>query len=275
VAEQYDMSAFPAFAVTVDVVAVMIRDQQLCVLLVERAEEPFKGKWALPGGFVRRGPDFPAESLDDAARREFVEETGIELEAPYLSQIGAYGDPGRDPRGNVVTAAYLAVAPTRSRPRPGGDAKAARWMPVNIALEAGDALAFDHSRILADAVRRTCELVESTALALAFCGEWFTISYLRRVYEIVWDLPSDTLDPGNFHHRVMGLPGLVEPVTDGELEVKTVQEREIERRLGMMATPGEAAAGRGRPPKWFKRGPLVRDGGAAAPLERPFARPRA
>ena len=199
---------FPVFAVTVDVVALMIRDEQLSVLLVERGEEPFKHRWSLPGGFVRRGPEHPAESLDDAARREFAEETGIELEAAYLTQLGAYGDPGRDPRGNVVTVAYLAVAPTRSRPQAGGDARRARWMHVSTVLEAEGALAFDHSRILADAVQRTSELVESTALGVAFCSHWFTVPYLRHVYEVLWDLPRDTLDPGNFHHRVMGLTGL-------------------------------------------------------------------
>jgi 8-oxo-dGTP diphosphatase len=267
--------AFPVFAVTVDIVALMIRDEQLSVLLVQRGEAPYKSAWSLPGGFVRRGPDHPDESLDDAARREFAEETGIELEAAYLTQLGAYGDPGRDPRGNVVTVAYLAVAPTSSRPQAGGDARQARWMHVSTVLEAGDgALAFDHERILADAVRRTSELVESTALGVAFCPQWFTVPYLRHVYEILWDLPRDGLDAGNFHHRIMGLTGLLEPVTDGELAMKAEEDRAIERRLGMMATLDEPASGRGRPPRWFKRGPLIREHGAAAALERPFTRPQ-
>lgn len=273
--QQYDMTAFPAFAVTVDMVALMIRDQQLSVLLIQRSERPFKGKWALPGGFVRRGPGVAGEGLDEAARREFAEETGLALEAAYLHQIGAYGDPGRDPRGNVVTVAYLAVAPTRSRARAGGDASYARWIPVSDALDAPEALAFDHARILADGARRTIELVESTALGIAFCREWFTIPHLRRVYEIIWDMPSDTLDAGNFHHRVMGLEGLVEPVTDDELAAKKAQEREVERRLGMMATLGDLPSPRGRPPKCFKRGPLIREHGAAAALTRPFTRPAA
>ena len=124
-------------------------------------------------------------------------------------------------------------------------------------------------------MRRTVELVETTALALAFCHEWFTIADLRHVYENIWDLPSDSLDAGNFHHRVMGLKGLVEPVSKEELAMKAAWDRETERRLGMMATPAVApAGGRGRPPRWFKRGPLVREQGPAAPLDRPFARPR-
>ena len=117
--ERQTDAAFPVFAVTVDVVALMLRDDQLSVLLIKRREEPFKGRWSLPGGFVRRGPEQPDESLDDAARREFVEETGIELDAAYIAQLGAYGDPGRDPRGNVVTVAYLAVS-ADEQPTEGG-----------------------------------------------------------------------------------------------------------------------------------------------------------
>ncbi|HSL96673.1 MAG TPA: hypothetical protein VLA35_12275, partial [Thermoleophilia bacterium] len=213
------------------------------------------------------------------AERVFAAETGIELQAAYLAQIGAYGDPGRDPRGDVVTVAYLAAALIQSQPktqpRPPDHIRLSRFIPVGVALEVGASLAFDHGRILADAVERTLALVESTALAVAFCREWFTIPYLRRVYEILWDLPSGTLDAGNFHHRIMKLSGLVEPVSEEELEAKAAEDRTIERRLGMMATLGEAETGRGRPPRWFRRGPLIREGGAAAPLERPFVRPRA
>lgn len=263
-----------SFAVSAIVVALMLRDDQLSVLLVKRSEEPFRGGWCLPGGFVLRGQDQPEESLEDAARRGFLEETGIELDAAYVAQLGAYGDPGRDPRGNVVSVAYLAVRLTSSRPKPGGDASYARWMHVSTVLEAGEgALAFDHDRILDDAVRRTSELVESTALGVAFCPEWFTVPYLRRVYENIWDLPRDTLDAGNFHHRVMGMNGLLEPVSDGELAMKAEEDRAIERRLGMMPTIDESG-GRGRPPRQFKRGSLIRERGAAAPLERPFTRPQ-
>lgn len=263
------------FAVSAAVVALMLRDDQLSVLLIKRKEEPFRGGWSLPGGFVRRGQEQPPEGLDDAARRGFLEETGIELDAAYVAQLGAYGDPGRDPRGDVVTVAYLAVRPTGRRLKAGGDASHARWMHVSTVLEAGEgALAFDHSRILADAVQRTSELVETTALGVAFCPDWFTIPHLRRVYENLWDLPRDTLDAGNFHHRVMGMSGLLEPVSDGELAMKAEEERAIERRLGMMPTL-EPPSGRGRPPKVFKRGPLIRERGAAVPLERPFTRPQA
>src|SRR5664280_617351 len=201
------MEPSATFAVGVDVVAVMVRNQQLSVLLVERREEPFKRRWALPGGFVRRGPEHPDESLDDAARRVFAAETGIELAPVHLTQLGAYGDRGRDPRGDSVSVAYLAVAPmgTSKLSARKSSVRAPRWSATNTALEAGEALAFDHARIFTDAVRCTIELVETTALGLAFCHEWFTIANLRHVYENIWDLPSDTIDAGNFHHRVMGL----------------------------------------------------------------------
>ncbi len=97
---------FPV-AVTVDVVALTVRDDRLEVLLVRRGEEPHRGRWALPGGFVR-----DAEDLASAAARELAEETGVDDLAAHLEQLATYGAPGRDPRGRVVTVAYLAFAPS-------------------------------------------------------------------------------------------------------------------------------------------------------------------
>lgn len=274
-AETDNSAGAPVFAVTVEVAAVMIRDQQLKVLLVERGEKPFRGRLALPGGFVRREPDQFDETLDEAARRVFAGQTAIELEPVYLAQLGAYGDSGRDPRGDSVAVAHLAIAPhgTGKPAARRSTVGAPHWLATSAVLEAPEALAFDHGRIVADAVRSTIELVETTALGLAFCHEWFTIADLRHIYENIWDLPSDSLDAGNFHHRVMGLEGLVEPVSDEELAQKAAWDRETERRLGIMATlPEASAAGRGRPPRRFKRGPLVREHGPAVPLERPFLR---
>src|SRR5688572_10809149 len=93
----YDPSTFPAFAVTVDVVILTMCEGVVHALLVQRGEDPFAGMWAVPGGFKR-----PDETLDEAARRELAEETGVDVPS-LLSQFGAYGDPGRDPRMNVVT----------------------------------------------------------------------------------------------------------------------------------------------------------------------------
>src|SRR5439155_25879629 len=99
----YDPYEFPPFAVTVDVVVLTLSAGELHVLLVRRGVPPFEGMWAIPGGFKR-----PDETLDEAAKRELLEETGIDG-ASLLRQFGAYGDPGRDPRMNVVTIAYFAV----------------------------------------------------------------------------------------------------------------------------------------------------------------------
>ncbi|MBL1089244.1 MULTISPECIES: NUDIX hydrolase [Streptomyces] len=126
----YDPRDFPAIAVTVDIVALTLRGGALHVLLVERGGRPYRGAWALPGGFVRAGQ----ESLDAAAARELAEETGLDaahLERVHLEQLGSYGEPARDPRMPVVTVAYLAFAPDLPEARGGGDATAAAWIPVS------------------------------------------------------------------------------------------------------------------------------------------------
>ena len=208
---RYDPRGYPPAAITVDLVVLTIRADQLSVLLIRRGAEPYLGKLALPGGFVR-----PAESLDTAAERELREETGLALDGPrrsrgrpdqlHLEQLASYGDPGRDPRLHVVTVAYLALAPQLPAPRPGSDAAAASWVQVR-ALRPG--LAFDHDRILADGLERARAKLEYTPLATAFCPPEFTVSQLRRVYEIVW---GAAIDPRNFHRKVTGTPGFLEPV---------------------------------------------------------------
>src|SRR6266550_5564896 len=135
----YDPSQFPAFAVTVDVVVLTLSEGMLHVLLVCRGEAPFEGMWAIPGGFKR-----PNETLDEAAKRELAEETGVDG-ASLLTQFGAYGDPGRDPRMNVVTVAYLAVLREVGAVVAGSDAAAAALMPVSDALNGKIELAFDHA----------------------------------------------------------------------------------------------------------------------------------
>jgi 8-oxo-dGTP diphosphatase len=197
---EYDVSAFPPFAVTVDLVALTVRDDALQVLLVTRGEEPFAGRRALPGGFVR-----PDEDLPRAASRELTEETGVRRIPAHLEQLGTYGAPDRDPRMRVVSVAYLAMAPRLPDPKPGGDAAGAAWVPVQESLATD--LAFDHTTILRDGVERARAKLEYTSLATAFCQPEFTISELRRVYEAVWGV---RLDPRNFHRKVTGTRGLLQ-----------------------------------------------------------------
>ncbi|WP_250033364.1 NUDIX hydrolase [Paractinoplanes maris] len=191
----YQPAAYPAVAVTVDIVALTIRDGRLCVLLVERAEHPYAGRRALPGGFVRE------EALDGAALRELNEETG--LTRVHLEQLKTYGDPGRDPRMRVFSVAYLAFAPLLPEPEAGSDASGAAWVPV----EQATGLAFDHDTILADGLDRARAKLEYTPLATAFAGDEFTISELRQIYAVVW---GEELHAGNFHRKVLSVPGFVE-----------------------------------------------------------------
>jgi 8-oxo-dGTP diphosphatase len=216
----YDPRAYPPIAVTVDVVALTIRDAELQVLLVERGEPPYAGRWALPGGFVRPQPKgdggMREEDLAEAATRELTEEAGPRLRAAHLEQLGTYGTPGRDPRMRVVSVAYLAFSPEMPDPTAGSDAADARWVTVaSLGLsEAGQQkpgtsrkLAFDHARILADGLERARSKLEYTPLATAFVTEPFTISELREVYETVW---GEKLHAGNFHRKVLSVPGFVE-----------------------------------------------------------------
>ena len=212
-------------AVTVDLVILTVRDGRLAVLAVRRGGHPFRGRWALPGGFVGE-----AEDLADAAVRELAEETGVATLQGHLEQLATYGAPGRDPRGRVVTVAYLALLPEAPAPAAGSDAADAAWLAVDDLLDDPAALAFDHHRILGDGVERARAKLEYSPLAAAFCGEEFTIGELRRVYEAVWGTP---LDPRNFHRKVSGTPGFVE------------------------ATGATTTRDGGRPAQLFRRGPAA------------------
>ncbi len=190
-------------ALTVDLVILTIRDDQLAVLTVRRGVAPYRDRWALPGGFV-----VDDEDLMHAALRELREETGVVAKSVHLEQLATYGDPKRDPRGRVVSVAYLALLPDLLSPTAGSDAADARWVPVDELLGNTKTLAFDHHQILRDAVERARAKLEYSPLASAFCSEEFTIADLRRVYEIVWGVP---LDPRNFHRKVSKTAGLLEP----------------------------------------------------------------
>ena len=194
----YDPGDFPAFAVTADVVLLTMRAGRLCVLLIERGGPPFKGMWAFPGGFVKLD-----ENLDQAASRELQEETGIS--GIDLTQFASYGDPARDPRMRVVTVSYLAVVPDLPSPQASTDAAKARFWPVD---DVEGTLAFDHNRILGDALSHLRTVVEYSPLAASFCEREFTVADLRRVYESIWGVD---LDPSNFQRKVLGIDDFLVP----------------------------------------------------------------
>jgi 8-oxo-dGTP diphosphatase len=196
---------FPRPAVTCDVVAFTMRADDLAILLVKRRDDPFKGCWALPGGFVEEN-----ESLDRAAARELEEETG--LSGVRLEQLGAFGDPGRDPRGHTVTIAWVTFLVAEAAITAGDDAAEVAWLPFR-SLSLADApisrsvpppplrrgtpkrsstqdsvrLAFDHARIVARGYRRICKHLDDPVRDTAFeiMPPRFTLAELKRIYELV------------------------------------------------------------------------------------------
>jgi 8-oxo-dGTP diphosphatase len=181
--------------VTVDVVIFTIRAGALHVLLVRRARPPFAGRHAIPGGFVEED-----ESLEGAARRELAEETG--LRDVYLEQLYTFGDPGRDPRGHVVTVAYFALIASDQTPlHAGTDAAEAGWFPV----AAPPSLAFDHAKILDYALQRLRNKLEYTTVGFQLLPERFTLGELQAVYEAIL---GRRLDKRNFRRKI-GLLGIV------------------------------------------------------------------
>jgi len=194
----------PRIALAVDLAVLTVRNDALQILLVERGVNPWRGLRALPGGFLADDQ----EDLDAAAERELAEETGLDISRLYLEQLRTYGAPDRDPRRRVVTVCYVAFVPDLPTPEAGGDAQTAAWVPVQEALDRDTELAFDHKRIVADAVERVRSKLEYTTLATSFCPPEFTVTDLRQIYETVWGEP---LDQRNFHRKVTGTAGFLVP----------------------------------------------------------------
>lgn len=201
---------YPRPSVACDVIVFTLRSDDLSVLLIRRKKAPFKGKWALPGGFVDEN-----ESLHHAAARELQEETGITTNR--LEQLGAYGDPGRDPRGHTVSVAWLTFLPTEPRITAGDDAASAEWHSFrNLALDGKPSpkkveLAFDHAKILAHAYGRLVQHLEHPSRDRPFelLPSRFTLAQLRHVYEAIL---GKALLPRAFKKRVVD-GGLVVPAT--------------------------------------------------------------
>jgi 8-oxo-dGTP diphosphatase len=186
---------YPHPAVAADLAIFTLQANQLHGLLVERAHDPFKGRWALPGGFVRMHED-----LAEAAARELEEETGVA--GAYLEQVGAFGNPARDPRERVISVAFFAIIPSDTlHLKSGGDAAAARWWPVNELPK----LAFDHGEILKEARHRLRDKVRRSPIALRFLAPEFTLSELQQVHEAIL---GQELDKRNFRKWLTSLPYL-------------------------------------------------------------------
>jgi len=188
---------YPHPAVTVDVVIFTIRDEELKLLLIRRAGEPYRGKWALPGGFVRLDED-----LEAAARRELEEETGVT--GVYLEQLYTFGHPERDPRERVITIAYYALIPSdKVRLQAATDAEAVGWFGLGELTS----LAFDHDDIVAMAHQRLVAKLDYSTIAFQFLPETFTLTELQRVYEIIL---REALDKRNFRKWVLALDQIEE-----------------------------------------------------------------
>jgi 8-oxo-dGTP diphosphatase len=175
--------------VAVDIVIFTIQEGELRILLVKRGIPPFENQFAIPGGFV-----LDQESLDQAAFRELKEETGVT--DVYLEQLYSFGDPGRDPRGRIISVAYFAlIAADRARLIAGSDAAEARWWPMGRL----PALAFDHREILQYSLLRLRNKLEYTTVGFQLLPSRFSLTELQEVYEAILD---KKLDKRNFRRKV-------------------------------------------------------------------------
>src|SRR5215469_5484821 len=194
---------YPRAALTVDCVVFGFDGGDLKVLLIQRALEPFKGRWALPGGFVRVD-----ETVDDAARRELMEETG--LKNVFLEQLYTFSAVNRDPRDRVVSVAHYALVKLSDhRAKAATDAANAEWFPVSKVPK----LAFDHADILATALERLKGKVRYQPIGFELLPPKFTLSQLQHLYEAVLETE---LDKRNFRKKVLSF-GLLVPLKERQM----------------------------------------------------------
>ncbi len=183
---------YPHPAVTTDIVIFTIRQDELKVLLIKRALPPHKNQWALPGGFIKM-----EEGLEEGARRELEEETGVT--GVYLEQLYTFGQPDRDPRERVITVAYYALVPSNElEPKAGSDAEGVSWFGMKELPN----LAFDHKRILKMAHERLIAKLDYSTIGFQLMPTQFTLSELQHVYEVIL---REQIDKRNFRKRILSL----------------------------------------------------------------------
>ena len=185
--------------VTTDVVIFTIKDDKLKVLLVRRANEPFKGKWALPGGYIRI-----SETIDEAALRILKEKTNVQN--IYLEQLYTFGDPLRHPAARVITCAYFALIRSDDIVlsfEENTEITEVKWHPVNSL----PALAFDHKEIIEYSLKRTRERLEMCPVAYQLLNEKFTLTEMQKSYELIM---GKKLDKRNFRKKALSTDGLLE-----------------------------------------------------------------
>ncbi|MEK6827249.1 MAG: NUDIX domain-containing protein [Nanoarchaeota archaeon] len=206
-------------SVTVDMVIYTIQENDLKILLVKRGIEPFKDKWALPGGFVRIN-----ESLEDAAKRELQEETGVK--DVYLEQLYSFGEPGRDPRGRVITIAYIALVNSENVVlKSTTDVSEAQWFSIKkIPL-----LAFDHKKILDYSLKRLKWKFEYTTVAFSMLPKKFAISQMQKIYEIVF---SKKFDKRNFAKKILSLDILKEEGIKKDVSYRPPMLYSLKKNIG-------------------------------------------
>jgi 8-oxo-dGTP diphosphatase len=186
---------YPHPAVTTDCVIFGFNGKKLQVLLIKRGIEPFKGRWAFPGGFIKMH-----ETAEEGARRELREETG--LENAYIQQFHTFSDPHRDPRERVITIAFYALVKIQDV-KGGDDAVAAQWFP----LDEIPALAFDHDYILRMAIQKLREEIHFQPIGFELLPEKFTIKELQTLYETILGI---SFDRRNFSKKILHLEILTE-----------------------------------------------------------------
>jgi 8-oxo-dGTP diphosphatase len=193
---------YPRPAVTVDTVVFGYQEQALWLLLIERGIQPFKGEWALPGGFVR-----VEENLEEAAYRELKEEAGVS--DVYLEQLYTFGRVDRDPRERVISVSYFAlVKPSTHEPVASTDAIRAKWFRFDELPK----LAFDHKEIVATALTRLRNKARYEPIGFELLPKAFTLTQLQDLYET---LAGEKMDKRNFRKKILATGVLKE--TDKKL----------------------------------------------------------